>query len=87
MTQRRLTARRKLPARYTSIVMPLVLSIFMTFIVSGVATFKSIGFTPTFLQMWMSAWLLSWIIAFPALLLVLPVVRRVVAAIVESADS
>ncbi|EJT03268.1 hypothetical protein RCCGE510_24089 [Rhizobium sp. CCGE 510] len=33
--------------------------------------------------MWPSAWALSWAIAFPVLLLMLPVVKRVTAVIVE----
>jgi hypothetical protein len=33
----------------------------------------------------MQAWGLSWLIAFPVLLLILPLVRRIVAALVEPA--
>lgn len=50
--------RRKLPARYASIVMPFILSIMMTFIVSLIATAKSLGFThPELASSWMGAWL------------------------------
>lgn len=79
--------RRKLPARYASIVMPLVLSILMTFVVSGISTLKSLGFTPAFLATWPAAWALSWIVAFPTLLAVLPLVRRIVAMVVEPPPS
>lgn len=34
---------------------------------------------------WMGAWGVSWLVAFPALLLLLPVVRRIVALVVEPA--
>ena len=78
-----LPPRRKLPARYNGIVMPFVLSILMTFVVSGVSTVKSLGLPPDFLSLWMSAWVLSWLVAFPTLLLVLPAVRRIVAAVVH----
>ncbi|MBC2885984.1 DUF2798 domain-containing protein [Ochrobactrum sp. CM-21-5] len=75
---------RKLPARYASIVMPLILSIMMTFIVSLIATGNSLGFThPDLALNWMSAWGLSWLIAFPVLLLILPIVRRVVSLLCE----
>ncbi|MGE0233637.1 MAG: DUF2798 domain-containing protein [Flavobacteriaceae bacterium] len=77
-------ARRKLPARYQHIVMPLVLSIFMTLVISGVSTLRSIGLSENFLLLWPQAWLLSWMVAFPALLVVLPFVRRVVGMVVES---
>lgn len=76
-------AYRRLPARYAGLVTPLVLSILMTFLVSGVSTAKGLGVSGFTLQAWMSAWGLSWLIAFPALLLVLPLVRRIVALVVE----
>ena len=78
---------RKLPARYTHVFMPLVLSIFMTFVVSCISTLSSVGFTPEMPSAWMRAWGLSWLIAFPALLVVLPLVRRVVSALVEAPGS
>ncbi len=76
---------RRLPARYGAVVMPLVLSVMMTFIVSAVSTLRSVGPVPDFLRIWMGAWSLSWVVAFPALLMVLPVVRRVVGWIVAPA--
>lgn len=75
---------RKLPARYATIVMPLLLSVLMTFIVSFISTSRGIGFGPELPRVWLSAWGLSWIVAFPTLLLVLPLVRRLTAAIVET---
>ena len=79
--------RRKLPARYASIVMPLVLSILMTFVVSGISTLKSLGPTSDFLTTWPAAWALSWMVAFPTLLAMLPLVRRIVALVVEPPPS
>jgi len=35
----------------------------------------------------MSAWMASWLVAFPTLLVVLPVVRRIVAALVQPAGT
>lgn len=87
MSSLKLPVRRKLPARYGSFVMPLVLSILMTFVVSCIATERSLGFGPEFLATWPVAWGLSWIVAFPTLLLVLPLVRRIVALVVESPSS
>jgi hypothetical protein len=74
---------RKLPPRYASIVLPLILSVLMTFVVSAISTLKSLGPTPAFLATWPAAWALSWIVAFPTLLVVLPLVRRIVALVVE----
>ena len=74
--------RRKLPARYATIVSPLVLSLLMTFIVSFISTLKSLGFHASLPSIWMSAWGLSWLVAFPTLLVVLPLVRRIVSWVV-----
>ena len=77
-------ARRKLPARYTSIVIPLILSVLMTFIVSFIATLKNLGVQSDLPHNWMMAWGLSWLVAFPTLLLVLPFVRRIVSWLCEA---
>ena len=81
-TLRNPRARGKLPARYASVVMPLVLSLLMTFVVSAISTLKSLGPTQAFLATWPVAWGLSWLVAFPTLLLLLPMVRRIVALVV-----
>lgn len=74
----------KLPARYASLVMPLLLSIVMTCIVSAISTLRGIGLATHFVRIWLGAWLISWLIAFPTLLLILPVVRRATSRIVRS---
>jgi hypothetical protein len=74
----------KLPARYASLVMPLLLSVVMTCIVSAISTLRGIGLATYFVRIWLGAWLISWLIAFPTLLLILPVVRRATARIVRS---
>ena len=73
----------RLPARYAVLVMPLLLSILMTFVVSMVSTLRSIGLAPGFMVIWLGAWGLSWLVAFPTLLVVLPLVRKATAALVE----
>lgn len=73
---------RKLPARYAGIVMPLVLSIFMTCVVSAIATLRSVGIIDGVHWLWLQNWALSWVVAFPTLLIILPVVRRVVGLLV-----
>lgn len=75
----------KLPARYAAVVLPLFLSVLMTFIVSLVSTLRGIGLTQSFPGVWLSAWGLSWLIAFPTLLVALPLVRRATRAIVRAA--
>ena len=48
-----------------------------------ISTLRSTGLSPGMLQMWLGSWALSWVVAFPTLLLVLPLVRRATAAIVD----
>lgn len=74
---------RKLPPRSAAVVLPLILSILMTSIVSLISTLNSVGMAPGFVDLWLRAWGLSWIVAFPVLLFVLPLVRRATAAIVH----
>jgi hypothetical protein len=75
---------RKLPARFASIVMPLVLSLLMTFIVSAISTLHGVGVSPNFLPTWLASWGISWLIAFPTLLALLPLVRRIVSVVCET---
>jgi hypothetical protein len=74
----------RVPARFGGLVMPLLLSIIMTCVVSGVATLKALGFTAEALASWPSSWAVSWLIAFPTLLLALPLARRLTSRLVES---
>jgi hypothetical protein len=74
---------RKLPARYAAVVLPLFLSCIMTFLISGISTLRGVGLAPGVLQLWLGSWGISWLFAFPVLLAVLPLVRRLTAAVVE----
>ncbi len=79
-----MSGRRKLAPRHAAWVMPLLLSVFMTCIVSFISTWHSVGWVPTLPTLWMSAWAWSWAIAFPALLMVLPLVRRLTGVFVQT---
>jgi hypothetical protein len=56
----------------------------MSFIVSGIATFRSFGPVDDFFGLWMSGWLPSWLVAFPVVLVVAPLARRFVGMIVKA---
>ncbi|MDT9001463.1 DUF2798 domain-containing protein [Paucibacter sp. APW11] len=73
----------KLPPHYAGIVMPLLLSLLMTCIVSFIATLRGLGWVPDLLQRWLGAWGISWLVAFPVLLAVLPLVKRLTALLVR----
>jgi hypothetical protein len=74
---------RKLPSRYAPYLFGLLLSGLMSFIVAGIATIRALGFVDGVLFNWITAWLGAWVVAFPAVLVVAPLVRRIVAAVVE----
>ena len=75
---------KKLPAHTMGYVMPLILSIIMSCIVSLISTLKNTGFSGFELPVWLGAWGLSWVVAYPVLLLILPIVRKLTALIVET---
>jgi hypothetical protein len=63
--------------------LPFLLSLIMTAIISFVSTIKAIGFENFMISDWYPAWFWSWTVAFPSILLVLPVVRRFVQSLIE----
>lgn len=73
----------KLPSRYAQPLFGLFLSGMMSFIVSGIATFRAVGFVDAFMWKWLTAWIPSWAVAFPAVLVVAPIARRLVSHLVE----
>ena len=74
---------KKLPAKAHGIVFPMVLSLLMSGIVATIATLKAVGLEPGIVSRILQAWAMSYAVAFPAALLVMPLVRKIVTAIVE----
>lgn len=54
----------------------LILSGMMSFIVSGISTFKAIGLNHHFVSLWLSAWIIAWILAFPSVLICAPLAQK-----------
>lgn len=73
-----------MPARYAPILFGFILSAMMSFLVSGIATFRNAGLIEGFLSAWINAWLPSWLIAFPVVLVVAPIARRLVGVLVRA---
>ncbi|MBT0960690.1 DUF2798 domain-containing protein [Denitromonas iodatirespirans] len=71
-----------IPKKYGAALFSLILSGLMSFMVSGIATFRAAGFAPDFIGLWVGAWLTAWLFAFPAVMLVSPLARRMVGALV-----
>jgi hypothetical protein len=74
-----------LPKRFEPIAFGFLLSGFMSLMVSGLSTASALGLVPGLLSAWMAAWAKSWLFAFPAVLVVAPLVRRILRAIVVQA--
>jgi hypothetical protein len=74
-----------MPPRFAPFLFGLLLSGMMSFLVSGVATFRALGAVDGFLGFWVAAWLPSWAVAFPTVLVAAPLVRRIVAALTREA--
>ena len=56
----------------------LILSGMMSFIVSGISTFKVVGLNHHLLSLWVSAWIIAWILAFPSVLICAPIAQKLV---------
>ena len=70
--------------RFAPVAFGFVLSCLMSFVVSGIATFRAAGLIDGFLKLWIGAWVPSWLIAFPIVLFVAPVARRIVNSLVKA---
>jgi hypothetical protein len=76
---------KKIPAKYSNLLFGALLSVIMVTIISGSVVFANHGFAPDFLLQWWRGFLTAWPIAFPAVLVVAPFVRKIVARLTEPA--
>lgn len=73
-----------LPKQLAPVLFGLVLSGLMSLLVSGISTYRAVGFGDSYADLWVSAWLTAWLVAFPVVLFVAPLARRTVALLVEN---
>ncbi len=76
---------KKIPFRYYRFLLPLVTTFLMTFIVTGVATWRVLGLDLRMFEMWFSSWMIAWVVAAPTMFFVMPLVRRWLNHVVEDA--
>lgn len=72
------------PSKYAPALFGLILSGLMSLLVSGISTYRAVGFSDSYAGMWTSAWLTAWLVAFPVVLVVAPLARRAVAMLVDN---
>ena len=73
-----------LPRRVAPALFGLILSGLMSLLVSGISTYRAVGFSASFAGLWFGAWLAAWPVAFPTVLIVAPLAHRTVALLVRS---
>jgi Protein of unknown function (DUF2798) len=75
-----------IPKRFEAVAFGFLLSALMSFMVSGISNAIGHGImTPGFPGLWMKSWVAAWAFAFPVVLVVAPLVRKLVSAIVQPA--
>ena len=72
------------PARAAPILFGFILSGLMSLVISGISTYRAVGVSVNFFQLWTSGWLMAWLIGFPLVLVVAPITRRVVQRLVRA---
>ena len=57
-----------LPRRFAPALFGLILSGLMSLLVSGISTYRVVGFGESLAGLWVSAWLIAWLVALPVVL-------------------
>jgi hypothetical protein len=69
---------------------PLVFSFFMALLMSGIMSFVislfNLGWVDGILLRWLQSWVFAFSVALPAIILVTPLVRQLVAAVVRDSE-
>jgi len=71
-----------IPKKYEFVTFAFFMSLFMTFLMSFVVTFVNVGLVENFFFLWAQAFWRAYIVAFPAVLTVVPLVRKLVKKLV-----
>jgi len=72
------------PKKFAPTLFGLILSGLMSFLVSGISTYRVAGIGDNYFALWTSAWLTAWVVAFPVVLVVAPLARRTVSLLIEN---
>lgn len=75
---------RKLDARFAPVLFGVFTSATFALIMSGVLLLVNRGLVENFIGLWMRNFVVAFLVAFPTSIVVVPLVRRVVASIVEA---
>ena len=67
--------------KYEFLTFSLLVTFFMSFVISGVLVVVNLGFIENFFSVWANAWWKAWIVAFPSVLFIIPMVRKIMTLI------
>lgn len=70
------------PKKFAPALFGFILSGLMSLLVSGISTYRAVGFSEGYAGLWTGAWLTAWLVAFPVVLVVAPLARQAVALLV-----
>lgn len=76
-----------IPERYSKLAFALIMSGIMSFLISGLSTFRSLGLTAEAVANWLTGWPISWAVAFPFVVVVAPISHRIVTALTRKQDA
>jgi len=70
--------------KYQQLVFAFFMALLMSCIMSFVISTFNIGFVNNILSIWLKAWGFAFVVAFPAILLVIPVVRKMMGLVIKN---
>ena len=73
-----------IPRKFGQLVFGFLLSGLMSLVVSGISTFRAVGWVPDFLGLWSAAWFTAWLVAFPIVVIAAPLVGRLANRLLET---
>ena len=73
-----------IPPRFAKIAHSLIMSGLMSFLISGISSFRALGTGFDTVQAWLSGWPLTWAVAFPVVLVVSPLSHRIVKSLTRT---
>jgi hypothetical protein len=76
----------KLQGRHAPIITAVLMSAFFALIMSGVLTFLNLGLVTGFFGIWMRNYALAFCVSVPTAILVMPIVKRLVSHLVDTAS-
>lgn len=72
-----------IPAKFERLVFAFLMSLFMSFLMSGVITLINLGLVENFISLWFSAYWRAFIVAFPIIFVVAPFVRKLTIRLIK----